>query len=125
MSKQLSALLEKAKLNSKASVNGRMVEYDFGYTYTCDLEEKWAIEFDNEKCVVQLRHWGTELIAINHLKGKVLPESFYAQSKSDIDGINWFLSQFPTEIDYHAHYFPSRETAELHNAKNEIIKEVK
>lgn len=111
MSKQLKTLIEKAEMNKKAVINGRKVEYDFGQKYVGDLEEKWAVE-KTAYGIFQLRHWGTVLIeACTVIKCADL-QTLYAESKSDIDGINFFCEYF--DIPIHAHYYPSRDEAEFH-----------
>lgn len=119
MTKTLDTLLERAQRNSVAIKNGRITEYDFGQVYKGDLQEQWAIEYHNQSNIVELRHWGTTLVEYNHVEQIVYKESMYAQSVSDRDALNWFFQTF--HIDLHAHYYPSREEAEIHHNKDDVI----
>lgn len=122
MSKLLSELCKKIQQGKTLAVkNGRMVERDYGYTYTGDLIEQWAIERIGYN-QFELRHWGTSLIVFNILDmyySNYEIESLYAESKSDIDGINFVANYF--NIPLHAHYYPSRCEAEFHNNDDDSL----
>ena len=111
MSKQLQKLVEKANIKGFARVNGRQR----GYGYVGNLEEKYAVEIENE--IVKLRHWGTQTLEINIKNKKVLDA--YGIGNSDRDSVNFILSKF--DMPYHVHYYPSREAFELHDSNENVI----
>lgn len=127
MSKQLTNLLEKACKNEKASVNGRIIEHDFGYTFVGDLQEKWYMEFfnnDDDDLSFTLRHWGTEILRLQ-FEPKfdawyIVKDNLYAQSKTDVYAINFILDKFG--IGLTAHYYPSKEKSTIVDDKyNSVI----
>ena len=111
MSKQLQNLVEKAQEKGFARVNGRQR----GYGYIGKLEEKYAVEIENE--IVKLRHWGTQTLEIDIKNKKVL--DVYGVSKSDRDSTNFILNKF--NMPYHTHFYPSREAFELHDSNENVI----
>lgn len=111
MSKQLENLLAKAEVKGSARINGRQREYG----YVGKLEEKYAIEIENN--IVKLRHWGTQTLKIDTVNKKVL--DVYGISNSDRDSVNFMLNKF--NIPYHVHYYPSRCEFELHDDNENII----
>lgn len=115
MSKQLENLLEKAQEKGFARINGRQREYDFGHVYVGDLEEKYAIEVENN--IVKLRHWGTQTLEIDTVNKKVL--NVYGVSNSDRDSVNFILGEY--NMPYHVHYYPSRYEFELHDDDENVI----
>lgn len=121
MSKTIETLIEKAKRDSIAIKNGRQKQYQqaglIGVEIVGDLEEQWAVEFNNASLTVELRHWGTILIKYDHVQDQLFKEYLYAESKSDIDGINYFCNYF--HIPIHAHFYPSRGQAEFHYDYND------
>ena len=94
MSKQLENLLEKASVKGFARVNGRQREYG----YIGKLEEKYAIEIENN--IVKLRHWGTTTLVVDTVNKKVL--DVYGISNSERDSVNFILSKF--NLPYHTHF---------------------
>lgn len=115
MSKQLQNLVRKAEATGFARINGRQREYDFGHVYVGDLEEKYAIEVENN--IVKLRHWGTETLVVDTVNKKVL--DVYGISNSDRDSVNFILNRYG--VPYHVHYYPSRCEFELHDDNENII----
>ena len=111
MSKQLENLLEKASVKGFARVNGRQREYG----YVGRLEEKYAVEIENN--IVRLRHWGTQTLEIDTVNKKVL--DVYGISNSDRDSVNFILNKY--NVPYHVHYYPSREAFELHDKLENVI----
>ena len=111
MSKQLENLLAKAEVKGSARINGRQREYG----YIGKLEEKYAIEVENE--IVRLRHWGTTTLVVDTVNKKVL--DVYGISNSDRDSVNFILSKF--NLPYHTHFYPSREEFELHDDNENVI----
>lgn len=111
MSKQLQNLVEKASVKGFARVNGRQREYG----YIGKLEEKYAVEIENN--IVRLRHWGTQTLEIDTVNKKVL--DVYGISNSDRDSVNFILSEF--NMPYHTHFYPSRYEFELHDSNENVI----
>ena len=111
MSKQLQKLVEKASVKGFARVNGRQRDYG----YVGKLEEKYAVEIENE--IVRLRHWGTQTLEIDTVNKKVL--DVYGISNSDRDSVNFILNEF--KMPYHVHYYPSRCEFELHDDNENAI----
>ena len=111
MSKQLQNLVEKAQEKGFAKVNGRQREYG----YVGRLEEKYAIEIENN--IVRLRHWGTQTLEIDTVNKKVL--DVYGISNSDRDSVNFILNKY--NMPYHTHFYPSREEFELHDNQENVI----
>ena len=99
MSKTLDKLVERANKKGEAILNGRTWT---GYGYS-DLREKYAIT-DNGT-IVTLRHWGTETLVINKEAGTIV--SWYGESRSDADSMNYILSTF--RINGGFRYFPSQD----------------
>ena len=111
MSKQLENLLEKAQEKGFARINGRQRDYG----YVGKLEEKYAIEVENN--IVKLRHWGTQTLEIDIVNKKVL--NAYGVSNSDRDSVNFILGKY--NMPYHVHYYPSRDEFELHDDDENVI----
>ncbi len=97
MSKTLERLIERAERNGEAILNGRMWEY----RQYSELQEKYAIEIDGNE--LRLRHWGTETLHINTKKQTIL--SWYGESKSDVDSMNYVLGRYGIEGNFR--YRPS------------------
>ena len=111
MSKQLENLVAKAQEKGFARVNGRQR----GYGYVGNLEEKYAVEIENN--IVKLRHWGTQTLEIDTVNKKVL--DVYGIGNSDRDSVNFILNKY--NIPYHTHFYPSREEFELHDDSENVI----
>lgn len=111
MSKQLENLLEKAQEKGFARINGRQRDYG----YVGKLEEKYAIEVENN--IVKLRHWGAQTLEIDTVNKKVL--NVYGVSNSDRDSVNFILDKY--NMPYHVHYYPSRDEFELHDNDENVI----
>lgn len=102
MSKQLETLLEKALKTGYANANGRKREYG----YIGELESKWAFKYNNETGNLRMYHWGTLILEFGSLKSsKPIVKSYYGQSKSDRDALQFLFSYF--ETGYSAKYRPS------------------
>lgn len=114
MSRLLENLVTKAQEKGFAKVNGRKSEYG----YIGILEEKYSIEIENN--IVRLNHWGTQTLEIDTINKKVL--NVYGISNSDRDSINFILNEY--NLPFHVHYYPSRDTLELHDEKDNVIKVV-
>lgn len=117
MSKQLEKLYAKAKETGFAKVNGRRSEYDYGYVYTGELEEKYSIDITldckHTNCnILTLKHWGTVILKINLASGVI--SEFWCQSNSDRDSINCILG-LCTNLLYHCHNYPSKCKAVLYH----------
>lgn len=111
MSKQLSNLIEKAQRKGSATLNGRMVYYDYGTSYKDDLREKYFISLENNILIV--RHWGTETLKADLSNKKVI--SFYGESVSDRKSLNFIVSYF--DLPYYFRWLPSKE--EFHMIQTE------
>lgn len=111
MSKQLENLLEKAQEKGFARINGRQRDYG----YVGKLEEKYAIEVENN--IVKLRHWGIQTLEIDTVNKKVL--NVYGVSNSDRDSVNFILNKY--NMPYHVHYYPSVSEFELHDDDENVI----
>lgn len=108
MSKQLETLLEKALKTGRANLNGRKREYG----YIGELESKWAFGYNNETGSLRLYHWGTLILEFGSLKSsKPIVKSYYGQSKSDRDGIQFVFDYF--ESGYSASYKPSKHRLDI------------
>lgn len=104
MSKQLKALYTKALITGKSNLNGRKREYG----YIGELESKWAFRYNQEKGDLRLYHWGTLILEIGSLKSsKPIVKSYYGQSKSDRDGIQFVFDELKTG--YKASYKHSQD----------------
>lgn len=90
MSKQLEKLIEKALYKGEAVVNGRKSYWGGNKG---ELEEKYAIVIEGN--ILKLRHWGTETLAIDTCKKKVL--EWYGESNSDRDSMNYIKDKFGIE----------------------------
>lgn len=86
MSKTLEKLIQKAEKNGVAILNGRMRDYN----YVGHLEEKYAIEIENN--ILELRHWGTVTLKLDLTKKEVL--HWYGESNSDRDSMNFVLRYY-------------------------------
>lgn len=102
MSKQLETLLQKAFKTGYANANGRKREYG----YIGELESKWAFKYNNETGNLRMYHWGTLILEFGSLKSsKPIVKSYYGQSKSDRDALQFLFNYF--ETGYSAKYRPS------------------
>lgn len=105
MSKTLEKLVEKALRTGEANLNGRKREY----SYIGDLESKYRVTYNQENGDLELFHWGTSILKLGSLKAsKPIVKSFYGQSKSDRDAVQFMFDYFDTG--YSASYKPSTYT---------------
>lgn len=96
-------LLQKAEQKGFASVNGRIIERDFGYVYKGDLEEKYSIKIiDN---TLTFKHWGT-ITLVADLSTDTIVE-WYGESVSDRDGLNNLIDLLGIKGKFH--YYPSKD----------------
>lgn len=117
MSKTLEQLFVKASQKGESNKNGRITEYDFGHTYVSDLQEQWHV-IDNG-IHFELRHWGTTILIVENSK----VTDVYGQSNSDRDALNQAFNWLG--IEEHAHFYPSRDTLEIHqNGTEELLQTV-
>ena len=108
MSKQLETLLEKALRTGYANLNGRKREYG----YIGELERKWSFTYNNETGILRMYHWGTLILEFGSLKSsKPIVKSYYGQSKSDRDGLQFVFDWFDTG--YSASYKPSKNRLDI------------
>ena len=112
MTKVLDNLFAKARQTGEANKNGRPSMYG-GKGY---LQEQWHVK-DNGKSF-ELRHWGTTILATE--SGKIV--NVYGQSNSDRDALNQAF--YYLGIPRHAHYYPSRDTLEIHDQLHNVIKSI-
>ena len=82
----------------RAQLNGRMR----GFGYIGQLEEKYAVSFNENK--FHLYHWGTKTLTIDLSVGRL--DEFYGESVSDRDSMNTVLEYF--NLDGRFRYFPSK-----------------
>ena len=113
MSRLLENLVTKAQEKGFAKVNGRKYEYYYGCKGI--LEEKYSIEIENN--ILRLKHWGTLTLEIDIDNKKVI--SVYGISNSDRYSINFILNEY--DLPFHVHYYPSRDTLELHDEQDNVI----
>lgn len=104
MTKTLETLLDRACLTGESNKNGRPAMYGG----VGRLQEQWHVTDDGN--TVTVRHWGTQIIEATRKEHKVV--DLYGQSKTDRDALNQIFSYLG--ISMHAHYYPSRETLEVH-----------
>lgn len=96
-------LLQKAEQKGFASVNGRIIERDFGCVYKGDLEERYSIKMiDN---TLTFKRWGTVTLVAD-LSTNTIKE-WYGESVSDRDSLNSLINLLG--IDGKFHYYPSKE----------------
>lgn len=108
MSKTLENLLEKALKTGYANLNGRMKYYG----YVGELERKWSFQYNNETGNLRMYHWGTLILEFGSLKSsKPIVKSYYGQSKSDRDGMQFVFDWFDTG--YSASYKPSKHRLDI------------
>ena len=113
MSKTLEQLFVKASQKGESNKNGRPAMYG-GTGY---LQEQWHVI--DKGGYFNLRHWGTTILTVsNHEVVKV-----YGQSNSDRDALNQAFNWLG--ISEHAHFYPSRDTLEIHqNGTDTLLKTV-
>lgn len=116
MSKMLEKLVEKAEITGFAKINGRMRDYG----YVGPIEEKYAVEIDENKNTVSLRHWGTTTLVLDYVQDKIV--KIYGQGNSDRDSVNFMLNYFNSK--FHTHFYPSRWEFELHDNENNVIETI-
>ena len=91
-----------------ANLNGRIKSYG----YVGNLESKYKITYDNETGDLKAYHWGTKILCLGSLKSsKPIIKSFYGQSKSDRDALQFLFDWF--ETGYKASFKPSTDTFEV------------
>ena len=83
--KLIEQLYSKAKEQGHAKVNGRMRYYG---GHVGELEEKYAIEIDNN--ILTMRHWGTQTIEIDLVNNDII--GYYGESNSDRDSLNTLVN---------------------------------
>lgn len=98
--KLIEELYSKAKENGHAKVNGRMRYYG---GHVGELEEKYAIEIDND--ILKMRHWGTETIKIDLVNNDII--EYYGESNSDRDSLNTLVNVLGIEPNFR--YLPSKD----------------
>ena len=113
MSRLLENLVTKAQEKGFAEVNGRKYKYDYGCKGI--LKEKYSIEIENN--ILRLKHWGTLTLEIDIDNKKVI--NVYGNSSSDRYSINFILNEY--NLPFHVHYYPSRDTFELHDEQDNVI----
>lgn len=112
-SKTLETLLARAERKGEANKNGR---YMVGYWGDVSpLREQWHVTDDGSTLTV--RHWGTQIIKANKKEHTVV--DVYGQSNSDRDALNQIFEYLGIKM--HAHYYPSRETLEVHGDNTERL----
>lgn len=105
MSKTLEKLVNKALKTGSANLNGRKREYG----YIGELESKYKVTYNNETGALKVYHWGTLILKLGSLKAsKPIVKSFYGQSKSDRDALQFLFDWFDTG--YKAYFKPSNGT---------------
>lgn len=97
--KTIEGLLSKAEQKGEAILNGR---YFDGYSKG-ELEEKYAIEIEDNKLI--MRHWGTQTIEIDLSTNKIV--SYYGESVSDRDSLNTLVYCLGMEPNFR--YLPSKD----------------
>lgn len=96
-------LLQKAEQKGFASVNGRIIERDFGYVYKGDLEEKYSIKIiDN---TLTFKHWGTVTLVADLSTDTIV--EWYGESVSDRDSLNNLIDLLGIKGKFH--YYPSKD----------------
>ena len=108
MSKQLETLYNKAIKKGYANLNGRQKYYG----YIGELESKWAFNYNKETMALRLYHWGTLILEIGRYKeNKPYIKSYYGQSKSDRDGMQFVFNKLKTE--WKASFKPSKNRLDI------------
>lgn len=104
MSKTLEKLVEKALRTGHSNINGRQRWYG----YVGELQSKYSMRY-TENGNLHVYHWGTKILCLGSLKSsKPIIKSFYGQSKSDRDALQFLFNWFNTG--YKASYKPSTGT---------------
>lgn len=98
--KTIENLLERAEQKGQAILNGRMT---YGWGAKGELEEKYAIEIEDNKLI--MRHWGTQTIEIDLSTKEII--SYYGESVSDRDSLNTLL--YLLDIEGKFRYLPSKD----------------
>lgn len=107
MSKQLETLVEKALRTGHSNINGRQRWYG----YEGELQSKYSMRY-TEQGNLHVYHWGTKILCLGSLKAsKPIIKSFYGQSKSDRDALQFLFDWFDTG--YKATFKPSTDTFEV------------
>lgn len=101
MSKTLQNLVHKALTTGHSNINGRQKWYG----YTSELQSKYSMRY-TEQGNLHVYHWGTKILCLGSLKrSKPIVKSFYGQSKSDRDALQFLFDWFDTG--YTASFRPS------------------
>ena len=98
--KTIENLLNKAEQKGEAILNGRMNQ---GWGMFGELEEKYAIEIEDNKLI--MRHWGTQTVEIDLSRNKII--SYYGESVSDRDSLNTLVYCLGMEPNFR--YLPSKD----------------